>query len=145
MKKLAQSLDSGLGSSAGRERTVEAHSAEARLDVLKPLLSDDYISAYYKGNTLKTCLVALLAKSAAVELALTVERGNDYRIGIRLDSCGNILLLSNHNSKVNDLKACLSKSMVKDLVTDRVNVSTDNAYYQYLFLLSLHDKYLIFH
>ena len=74
-----------LDARAGRKCAVEAHVDEAALDVVPRLLADDEVAADVEQDVVEPRLDAEIAKAAAVELALSVQRRHEDRVGRGLD------------------------------------------------------------
>ena len=55
-----QGLDSGFGSSSGRECTVKTHGLETLFNIFESLLADNDVAANQQGNALQASFIALL-------------------------------------------------------------------------------------
>ena len=97
------------------------------MNKIKALLADHDIAAHDQRNALQTCFIALFAHTAAVKLALTVQRRYHDGIGTGLDCRRNVFLLRHHNAQVYDLKSGLCEGVVEDFVADRMNIGANDA------------------
>src|SRR5258708_781416 len=78
----AQPFDHGFYPGAGRRGAVESHLEESLFNLGPGRLADDEIAADVEQDVIEAGFHTQIAKAAAVELTLTVERRHHDRIGI---------------------------------------------------------------
>src|SRR2546423_1501833 len=127
----SQPFDHGFDPGAWRCRAVESHVEESFFNLEPGRLADDEIAANVEQDLIETGFHTQIAKAAAVELALAVERGHHDGIGIgfhrRLDEfCG-----GGQRTESDHLVPRLLQSHRQYAVADDVRIGADDARYQY--------------
>jgi len=122
----------------GSRHMVEAHRDEFLPHLVGVGLADDEIAADVEDDPLQSAFGAALAEPLTVDLAVTVERRDEYRLGAGFDRGVDVLVLTDHHAEVDHLEAAVPEKAFEYLVADGVAVRADDAHHDHH--LFVHDQ-----
>src|SRR5699024_11002834 len=99
-----------------REYSVKSHLFEFFFDISKVMFANHQIAANIKWNFSDTTFDAALTKPQAVNITMTINRGNHNGIGTRFYRCVNIFILTHHYAKVNDIKVMRGENSIQNFI-----------------------------
>lgn len=91
------------------------------------MFANHQITANIKWNFSDTTFDAALTKPRAVNITMTINRGNHNGIGTRFYRCVNIFILTHHYAKVDDIKVMRGENSIQNFIANSMAVSANDA------------------
>ena len=110
-----------------RRGAIESHLEESCLDFRPRRLADHEIAADIEQDPVEPCFDAKIAKPAAIELALPVQRRHHDRVGVGLDGGLDEIRRRRERAERDDLVARFLERHRQDPVADDMRVGADDA------------------
>src|SRR6266550_4476276 len=133
----SQPFGHGFYPGAGRCRAVESHLEKSLFNLGPGRLADDQIATNVEQDLVEAGFHTQIAKAAAVELALAVERRHHDGIGIGFHRCLDEFRGGGQRTEGNHLVARLLQRHRQYTVADDMRIGADDARYQYFHRLIL--------